>query len=195
MGKNKRRQLEYFDEFHHQKLLCDSNEEIDTLNWLNEAASLGVVLDYIYQPTSLKLFDPVDYLNIDGKKRCLFREHVYSPDFSIRFNPSKFPQLAREFKLTKDQAALQEYEIQVDVKGTFNKTERSFTLNQKWCWQKLGIYIYKLIPKEFFKKLGCPKASFYTKKTKKARKNFAGCKSIQHMMFGQPKASSAKRAK
>ncbi len=86
--------------------MCDSNEEIDTLNWLNEAASLGIIIDYVYQPPSLKLFEPVDYMNVDGKKRCLFREHVYSPDFSIKFNPSKFPQLAREFKLSKDQAKL-----------------------------------------------------------------------------------------
>ena len=186
MGKNKRRQIEYFDEFHNKKLMCDSNEEIDALNWLNEAATLGIVIDYEYQPNSLKLFDSVDYLNIDGKKRCLFREHIYSPDFLIVFNPSKFPQLAREFKLAKDQASLQKYQVQVDVKGTFNKTQRSFALNQKWCWQKLGIYIYKLVPKEFFKKMGCPKASFYTKKTQKARKNFVGCKSIQQIFFSQP---------
>ena len=163
--------------------MCDSNEEIDTFNWLNEAAKLGVVVDYSYQPSSLKLFDAVDYINVDSKKRCLFREHVYSPDFMIKFNPSKFPLLAKEFKLTREQSQLQEFEIQIDVKGTFNKTERSFSLNQKWCWQKLGIYIYKLVPKEFFKKAGCPKASFYTSKTKKARKNFVGCKTIEQMLL------------
>lgn len=102
MGKNKRKQIEYFDGFHNCKLMCDSNEEIDTLNWLNEAASLGIVIDYVYQPESLKLFDPVDYVNVDGKRRSLFREHVYSPDFLVKFNPSKFPLLAREFKITKD---------------------------------------------------------------------------------------------
>ena len=91
--------------------MCDSNEEIDMLNWLNEAASLGIVIDYVYQPTSLKLFDSVDYTNIDGKKRCLFREHVYSPDFLLKFDPSKFPLLAREFKLAKDQSSLREVEV------------------------------------------------------------------------------------
>lgn len=111
MGKNKRRQLEYFDKFHNKKLMCDSNEEIDTLNWLNEAADLGIVIEYVYQPSSLKLFDPVDYINVDGKKRCLFREHVYSPDFLVRFNPNKFQQLAKEFKLSKDQVSLQEVEV------------------------------------------------------------------------------------
>jgi hypothetical protein len=48
MGKNKRKQIEYFDGFHNCKLMCDSNEEVDTLNWLNEAASLGIVDDYAY---------------------------------------------------------------------------------------------------------------------------------------------------
>lgn len=194
MGKNKRRQLEYFDQFHSQKLMCDSNEEIDTLNWLNEAIKLGIIIDYVYQPSSLKLFDPVDYINIDGKKRCLFREHVYSPDFLIKFNPSKFPQLAKEFKLTNQQSSLKEFEIQIDVKGTFNKTERSFSLNQKWCWQKFKIYIYKLVPKEFFKKMGCPKTSFYTKKTNKVRKNFVGCKSLEQIFF-KSQSIDTKKAK
>lgn len=67
-------------------------------------------------------------------------------------------------------------------------------MNQKWCWQKLGVYIYKLVPKEFFKKMGCPKTSFYTKKTKKARKNFAGCKTLEQIFFS-PKSSDVKRTK
>lgn len=50
----------------------------------------------------MKLFDSVDYINVDGKKRCLFRDHIYTPDFVIEFNPSKYILLAREFKLTND---------------------------------------------------------------------------------------------
>lgn len=59
----------------------------------------------------MKLFDPVDYINAEGKKRCLFREHVYSADFLIRFNPSKVPILAKEMKLTQEQAKLTSFEI------------------------------------------------------------------------------------
>jgi len=45
-------------------------------------------------------------MNAENKKRCLFREHVYSPDFMIKFNPSKFPLLAKEFKLSREQSQL-----------------------------------------------------------------------------------------
>ena len=181
MGKNKRNQIEHFDEFHNVKVLCDSNEEVDMFNWLSEAAQLGIVIDYAYQPISYKLFEAEDYMNVEGKKRCLFREHVYSPDFSIKFNPSKFQQLAKEFKLSKSQAENQEFEVYIDVKGMFAKNDggRSFSINQKWMYQKYKLYVYKLVPKEFFAKFGCPQASFYTVKTKKARKIFSGCKSIQ----------------
>lgn len=103
---------------------------------MTEAARLGVIIDYRYQPDSLKLFESVDYVNSDGKKRCLFRDHVYTPDFMIEFNPAKNKLLAREFKLTDKESMLESFQVLVDVKGTFNKTERAFGLNQKWCWQK-----------------------------------------------------------
>ena len=48
MGKNKRRQLECYDSFHDKKLECDSAEECDFIAWCCEAASLGIVKDFIY---------------------------------------------------------------------------------------------------------------------------------------------------
>lgn len=62
-----------------------------------------------------------------------------------------------------------------------NDGGRSFSINQKWMYQRYKLYVYKLVPKKFFSKFGCPKASFYTAKTKKARKNFVGCKSIEQV--------------
>ena len=186
MGKNKRKQIDYFDSFHNIKLQLDSMEEVDTLDWLLEAQKLGLIVDWEYQPDSIGLFQSVNYINVDNKSRCLFRDHVYSPDFKIQFDPSKCTILAREFKLTKEQAQQSKFEIVVDVKGTFNKTERAFSLNQKWVYQKTGIYVYKLVPKEFFKKAGCPKACFITRKTGKKRKVYAGYKSISQI-FGLSK--------
>ena len=48
MGKNKRRQLECDDSFHGKKLQCDSLEECDFIYWCSEAASLGIIKDFIY---------------------------------------------------------------------------------------------------------------------------------------------------
>jgi len=50
------------------------------------------------------------------------------------------------------------------------------------------------VPKEFFKKMGCPKTSFYTKKTNKVRKNFVGCKSLEQIFF-KSQSIDTKKAK
>ena len=52
-------------------------------------------------------------------------------------------------------------------------------------WQAFGKYVYKLVPKHFFAKFGAPLKSFYSSKTKKARKMFAGMKSVRQMLGGK----------
>lgn len=51
-GKNKRRQLEAYDEIHNVTLSVDSTEECDTLAWLVEAKKLNIINDFSYQPAS-----------------------------------------------------------------------------------------------------------------------------------------------
>ena len=107
---------------------------------------------------------------------------MYSTDFKISFDPAKFKTLAREFKVKQELLGAGEVDVFIDVKGTFNRTARSFSTDRKWVWQKFGIYIYELIPAKFFKIGGCPLKSFITKKTKKARKMFVGCKSLKEAL-------------
>lgn len=180
MGKNKRRQLECYDSFHEQSLSCDSAEECDFIEWCCEAASLNIIKDFIYQPDPIQLFDAVSYLDFQGKKRSLLKQHVYSPDFCIIFDPSAFPLLAKQFKIPYDQMSQNASSVYLDVKGTFQRNggDRSFSLNQKWVFQKTGIYVSKIIPENFFKECGCPQACFLSKKLKKARKKFIGFKTI-----------------
>lgn len=192
MGKNKRRQLECFDSFHNQKLDCDSLEECDFICWCSEAASLGVIIDFVYQPEPVKLFDSAQYLDFQGKSKTLLREHVYSPDFCIKFDPGSFPALVKQFKTPYDQMHLRVSSAYLDVKGTFQRNggDRSFSLNQKWVFQKTGIYVCKVIPEKFFKECGCPQACFFSKKLKKARKKFIGFKTISQA-FGLETANAA----
>ena len=179
-GKNKRRQFEIFDSVHNINLLVDSQEEIDAVNFFCELHQLGLLLDFEYQPQPFKLFDSVDYTDIEGKNRCLFRDHEYTADFKITIDPNKNKILSKEFKLTKSDLDKNSVNIFIDVKGTFAQHDggRSFSLNQKWVWMIHKKYIYKLVPKNVFAKLGCPKASFYSNKTKKLRKMFQGFKFI-----------------
>jgi len=82
--------------------------------------------------------------------KTLFQDHVYSPDFLIEWDPERTI-LSDEFKLP---FGLNHNRIYVDVKGSFNRNQRSFSIDQKWVYQKYGYYIYKLEPKVFFRKMG-----------------------------------------
>lgn len=180
-GKNRRKQLEYFDKTHNKNLSVDSMEEIDFLKWLDEAKNLGIVNDYVYQPQSFELFKSETYIDINGKTSSLFRDHFYSPDFLVIFDPNKHKQLAKEFKVDYSTLSTNECQVWIDTKGTFNIQARSFSTDRKWMWQKFRIYICEVVPCKFFKKFGCPKESFLSRKTKKPRKQFLGMKSISQI--------------
>ena len=192
MGKNKRKQISCFDEFHNVEVQCDSIEECDFLAWCSEMAQQKLIYDFTYQPESIKLFDKVDYIAYDGKKKSLFREHVYSPDFIIQINPRTSNILCKELKIPYEAMNLESFSVYLDVKGTFQRADggRAFSLNQKWVYQKTGIYVMKLVPKEFFKKCGCPSNCFLTQKTKKLRKMYSGMKDIKQI-FNEEKNKKA----
>lgn len=65
----------------------------------------------------------------------------------------------------------------------FNRNARSFSTDRKWVWEKFNIYICEIVPAKFFQKFGCPKYSFYSKKTKKPRKIFQGYKSLNQIFL------------
>lgn len=168
-GKNKRNQIPCYDSRIKQYVLVDSIEEVETYKWLLLALKLGIITDFKYQPERFTLSEPIKYTNSKGKQKSLFQEHVYSPDFLITINPN-CDILLDEFKVLKDN------QIYIDVKGEFARNDggRAFSLNQKWMYQKYGLYIYKLIPKKFFLKMGIPEELRYTNKTRKPSKKFAG---------------------
>ena len=181
MGKNTRRQIQCKDLFHNVDVNADSVEEVDFLDWLVEAANLGIIKDFEYQPQSIKLSQSIEYVTYDNKKRVLMREHVYSPDFMISFAPDASRMLCKEFKLSLQQSQLDEFQTYLDVKGTFLRNDggRAFAINQKWVYQKTGIYVIKLVPRDFFKVCGCPKTCFFTRKTNKKRTSFSGFPTIE----------------
>lgn len=181
MGKNKRKQIVGYDDFHNVNVMFDSVEECDFIAWCSEAAKLKLINDFQYQPESIKLSDSVEYVNVDKKKRVLLREHIYSPDFMLNIRPWVSQKLCKEFKLSLQQFQLESFQVYLDVKGTYQKSDggRTFSINQKWVHQKTGIYVLKVIPKEFFKACGCPMKCFMTAKTNKPRKMYQGYPSLQ----------------
>ena len=183
MGKNKRNQISHRDQFHNIDVECDSIEECDFIEWCSEAANLGIIQDYEYQPQPIKLFDSVEYVNFDKKKRVLLRDHIYSPDFCIKFIPKASRILCKAFKLSLQDSQAESFQVYLDIKGTFQRNDggRAFSINQKWVFQKTGIYIVKVVPKDFFKVCGCPQSCFLTKKTNKPRKAYQGCQPLEQV--------------
>ena len=181
-GKNKRRQFIFNDTVHNISLSCDSQEEIDFLNYCIESYNLGIFNDFEYQPQSFILSENVKFKDINNKKKTLFREHIYTPDFKILFNGIKYKNLSNEFKIPLNNLSLNN-EIFIDVKGVFLRNDggRSFSINQKWLYQRFKVYVYKLVPKRFFAKFGLPSACQLTQKTKKPRTMFKGFLSIKEI--------------
>lgn len=189
-GKNKRRQIEAYDEIHNVTLSVDSAEECDTLAWLVESKKLNLINDFSYQPASFKLSNAVTYQDIDNKTKTLFREHTYTADWCLEFTPSACIPLAKELKVPYEALSCDSWKVYIDSKGTFNVTERAFGYNQKWLWQHHNVYVYKLVPKKFFAKMGVPEACKMTKKTKKPRKMFLGYASVEDVFKDTLKASA-----
>ena len=178
-GKNKRRQFEVYDNVHSCTLSVDSSEEVDFIEWLNEAYELSIIDDFQYQPESFMLFENVKYVDVYGKTKSLFQEHVYSCDFKIMFDANKFKELAKELKVPNEQLSSTQVSAYIDTKGMFNRNSRSFTTDRKWVWDRYHVYIAEIIPNKFFAKFGVPIKCFLSKKTKKPRKIFNGMMSIK----------------
>ena len=186
MGKNKKSKKIFFDEFLNSNIEIDSQEEYQFYNWIIEAKKMNIILDYIYQPNSFLLTEKTLYTplfnNPKNKEKHLFAEHIYTADFKIIIDYKYGEIFSKYFKLSKNNLnADGNIEIYIDVKGGFmsNDSGRSFSINQKLVYEKYKILISKLVPKDFFLKLGCPKNLFFTEKTHKKSKVFENFPTIE----------------
>lgn len=154
----------------------DSQEERDFYEWLLEAENHGLVSNIAYHGGQFELsgratIDVQEQMKTKIKmvEKFLLHPHRYEPDFVFvwqgLFNP--FTTLQNT--------------TWVDVKGTFGKygDTKQFRINQKWMFQKFGIYVNEVIPENLFKKTWLPEACRLTPKTRKPVKKYVGCKSIK----------------
>lgn len=81
------------------------------------------------------------------KYRHLLAGHVYQPDFRLILSP--FFNMIEHKLFIKDRNA-----VYVDVKGGYANpkyhSNRGFPINQKWVYQKYGIFVNKVICETFF---------------------------------------------
>lgn len=98
---------------------------------MNEAYKLKIIEDFEYQPESFILVGSTDYVSVEGKNKCLFRQHIYTADFKLFFNPKNNKELSKEFKVNLEKYKSDICHVYIDVKGTFarNDGQRVFSLN------------------------------------------------------------------
>ncbi len=142
-----------------EKESYDSHEELTFKWWLDELKENNYIKDAIYQPESFELFDPVsidwmEQLKTKIRKRTfsLLKAKIYTGDFKILWNNAAkdlfFKNLETCTKIPKKEIIAQDDISWVDVKGGFGRhaSHGIFSINQKWVWQKEGIYVQKIVP-------------------------------------------------
>lgn len=165
MSQKKRRKKK--SKFQYKQIGFDSNQQIQMYKWLQEAVQHNIVLQFEYQPESFMLFQST---RKDGKH--LLRQHVYTTDYKVKFNPSVMEQnkeLRKIFRHTLDQ----EYQY-IDIKGGYNiwNNHSQFSINRKWVYQVYKIFVYMIQVEKLFKETWVPEQCRWTPKTKKLRKKY-----------------------
>jgi len=155
----------------------DSNEEIEFLQWLEEAQMLGMVQKWIYQPKSFELCSKVtvdEMIQLKTKKkavqRSLLQSHKYTADFKIWFTEdiNKFNTELKNLNLLYNRL------IYIDIKGGFNSrgSHSNFSVESKWVWDKYKILVEKVIPEKFFKATWVPELVRITPKRHEIKKKY-----------------------
>lgn len=147
----------------HKQLSFDSTDEIFMYQWLLQLKQHNIIDQIVLQPESFELSQKVTHPITD---KSLLRPHVYTADFKITFK-NKHEKLKQLFNLD-----YQQYYIQVKPGFDRSNMTRLFTINQKWIYQKFGVYIFKFQVDKLFKKSFVPQFCRFTQKTKKQRDKY-----------------------
>lgn len=169
------------------RAIFDSDEELIFWCWLKEAEARGIISDIKFHPYFFKLSDRAtikfdQYMKTKVKTVDKFILHgaVYTPDFSFIIEHHKI----HDLNYLVENGDYPEKYMVVDVKGTFsqNGDGKQFSTKQKWCYDKYGVYIQKIIPEKLFKVSWVPEIARFTPKTLKPVKKYVGFKTINEFM-------------
>lgn len=164
----------------------DSETELSFYHWLVEATKHGYIKSFNYHPRVFELSDGITYDKTVVKKtktttvqRSLLSPHVYTPDYTIELDS-----LFKTLKLPIPEPLYDYKEIYIDVKGNFSRhgDQVAFPINQKWVYDKYGIYILKVIPDDWFVDTWVPTDSRLTDKTKVVQSKYINVKTINQYL-------------
>lgn len=159
---------------------CDSYSEQWTLQWLFELKQAGYI-STIERASSYLLFKGQDKSYIKRLKtrgvplrETLLGPHLYTPDFKVILtekgrNLSLFMEIGSEEKYRQKKGYRiihQDGIIHIETKGTMIRTMQDttekFKVDQKWLWEKHGIYVNLFKPDDVFPKTFTPKEFLFT---------------------------------
>jgi hypothetical protein len=156
----------------------DSNEELEFYHWVKEAEQYKIISGFKYNCESYPLA-PKQTIPVEKKLKTktkivdkhLFHEHSYKPDFHL-FKGERWDVLEDHGLLSTHSF---KNEFIIDIKGSFQLHDgaRSFSINQKWMFDRHHIYINKVVPEKFFKLTWIPEKCRFSPKKKQLRKKYA----------------------
>ena len=167
----------------------DSVEEFEFGEWLREACELGVASLATHHPAAIKLSDRFSIMAEKKLKtktvmaeKFLLHPHEYTPDYRVVFNEGMLARigLAKNTIIAspQDQADF-DFSVglyYIDVKGGFSRFHdgKSFSINQKWVYDKYKIFINKIVPEDWFVKTWVPEFCKTTWKKGEIRDKWRG---------------------
>ena len=169
--------------------MFDSDEELEFWCWLKEAEARGIVSEIKYQPYTFSLseratikFDKYMKTKVKTVDKFILHPHEYTADYSFIIEHSKLLNL--NFFVENWHHVPDEKFMVVDVKGTFspNGDGKQFSINQKWVFDKYGVYVQKIVPEKLFKASFVPEIARLSPKQKKPRLKYIGVKNINEFM-------------
>jgi hypothetical protein len=162
-----------------------SNQELYTLWLLEEFKSRRIIESFDYEPESFLLSESqsIESQKRDKKDRLktrktsLIREHSYTCDFVVYWNPVFKGTIFSDITLLEEVPFFIAHNIDgkyvtyLEVKPDFdyNNMTRLFVVNQKWVYDKYKIYIQLFKPEQFFVKYFIPIRYLRTDKDTKLR--------------------------
>ena len=157
----------------------DSSEEQYFAWYLDELVDAGYVKEYELHPKSFTLSDKCTIQKTQQLKtktkvieKTFLQGHIYTPDYMVRWENNAQRVL---FSTIKGGAPfwLSGYNFSyIEIKPTFSRYNmaRAFSINQKWMYNKHGIYVQLIRPSKLFKDTFTPVKYLTTDKSNKPRR-------------------------
>lgn len=178
-------------------LLNESNEELAFLWWAFDLLDTGIIISidraqpFLLSESLINEYTEVRELKKSTKEekkiQRLLRPHEYTPEYRIHWSregSDKFISKVYNKNKIKDKIIITDnYSSYIECKPIFdqNNMTREFVINQKWMWNKYGIFVNLIIPQILFEATFSPKQYFLTA-TGRPKKNTQGFITLEQFL-------------